>query len=127
MRAPTPNGGLREHESDIASAAGFRYWAALPSVRAMQTRPLFGALILLLSLPSYADCPLAFAPKDIRERVRQHYFSSTRRDAPPPGDPMAAMAGDGQATREHEKPAGELPRTQNPKDKARTSLGNSSL
>ena len=83
--------------------------------------------MLLLSPPSYADCPLAFAPKEIRERVRQHYFSSANRDALPPGDPMAAMASDGQADREPEEPASELQRGQNPKDEARNPLGTGSL
>lgn len=83
--------------------------------------------MLLLSLPSHADCPLAFAPKEIQERVRQHYFSSAHRDALPPGDPIAAMTSGGQADRQPEEPASELQRGQNPKDEARNPLGDDSL
>ena len=92
----------------------------------MQTRPLFGVMLLLLSLPSHADCPLAFAPKEIREQVRHHYFSSAHRDALPPGDPMAVMASDAQAIPESKR-ASDLQRGQNPKDAARKPLGNDSL
>lgn len=40
-------------------------------------------LMLALSADASADCDLAFAPDEIRQRVRQHHHASSTRGAPP--------------------------------------------
>ena len=50
-----------------------------------------GLSALIQSGNAVADCPLAFAPQHIRDKVRRHYYASSRRDAVPPGDPLVLV------------------------------------
>ena len=49
-------------------------------------------VLALLSSPLRADCPLAFAPLEIREAARRHYYQSPKRHSLPPGDPLALQS-----------------------------------
>ena len=42
-------------------------------------------LALLQSAAVHADCPLAFAPPEIRRAASEHYYRWSKRDAPAPG------------------------------------------
>ena len=40
---------------------------------------------LLAGRSAHADCPLAFAPPEVRRAASEHYYRSSKRDAPAPG------------------------------------------
>ena len=53
---------------------------------------------MLHSHAARADCPLAFAPPEVRRAASEHYYRSAKRDASPPGQlPVAGRSGDRQA------------------------------
>jgi len=43
------------------------------------------AFAVLASASARADCPLAFAPPEVRRAASEHYYRSSKRDAPAPG------------------------------------------
>jgi len=56
---------------------------------------------LLGSHAARADCPLAFAPPEIRRAASEHYYRSSRRDAPAPGHlPFAARANESECVQD---------------------------
>lgn len=48
-----------------------------------------GLSALLHAGPALADCPLPFAPAQIADKARAHYYASPKRDSIPPGNPRA--------------------------------------
>ena len=68
-----------------------------------------GLSTLLQSGNAVADCPLAFAPQHIRDKVRQHYYASSTRDAVPPGDPLVLVV-----ARDRARPASDDPCSPDP-------------
>jgi hypothetical protein len=58
-------------------------------------------LALLHGHAARADCPLAFAPPEVRRAASEHYYRSSRRDAPAPGRlPLAARPEEGTCARD---------------------------
>jgi hypothetical protein len=60
-------------------------------------------LTLSFSANAFADCNLAFAPEEIRQRARQHHHESSRRNAP------TTAAAHAEADPAHADPPYELP------------------